>query len=160
MWKPWFHDCEADAATWRARPSDLVDLVSGMMQIISYVLPLVTIFPLEFYNQLLLDRPSQQCLYAFWIFPATAMLSLKKYHRETYFYPMWLTLYILTFIPFLWRQVQIFQLDVQKALHYVDWPWVWSAFHVEFCIVNVIVTDLIFVLLGEACALASFTPQA
>eukprot|EP00971_Amphidinium_carterae_P023224 458278-Amphidinium_carterae.1 len=66
--------------------SHLRDILSGLLQILSVALPCVTIFPLLYYNQLVMDQPSQKLLLAFWTCPTAIMAVWYKHHGETYFY--------------------------------------------------------------------------
>ncbi|CAE7671724.1 unnamed protein product [Symbiodinium sp. CCMP2456] len=119
------------------------------MWLVAFLIPFVTIFPLLFFTQLTEDSQSQAIIYVFWLLPSLRIISAGKTRSETWFYFGWLTLYCFLVGCFLGRQSWIMSLDVQSVIHHLDGPWLWSMMHADFCLTNVIITDLVCFVLGD-----------
>jgi len=54
--------------------------------------------------------------------------------------------YLGFFSWFVFSQIEVLK-NIWKTLQELDWPYVWSLLHAEFCIMNVLVTDVLELIL-------------
>lgn len=123
------------------------DILHGLLLQFACTIPLVTIFQLLFCIQLTEDDWSIIFLLWFLMFPSMYLLTRHQHCHDFQFYVWWVIGYFTTFGLFLGRQVQLFNGDVVHLLLNTDWPGLWSLMHVDFCVMNVLITDLIFMML-------------
>jgi len=144
---------------WDVNPS-LVGILCTVMRYQACVTPLITVFPLLFAFQLVEDNGSWWYLFAFWLLPQLWILaqcsSQQKdleltvfAYRSIQFYAIWVLIYIVCFLLFLNRQFSLLNMSLFKYIWECDWPLAWSWMHTDFCIMNVLITDVIGMILQE-----------
>ena len=124
-------------------------VLRGLMWLLAFLIPFVTVFPLAFFNQLTEDVPSQQILTSFWLLPSFFIVPCNDEAHETWFYFLWLCIYISLLGSFIWQQQARLNIDLGQALRLLDLPWLWSILHADFCLSNVLITDLILLVLDD-----------
>jgi hypothetical protein len=144
---------------WQVNPS-LLGILCTLMRYQACITPLITIFPLLFAFQLVEDNESWWYLFAFWLLPQLWILAQSSVqqqgweltvfaYRSVHFYGVWVLIYVACFLLFLNRQFSILNMSLVNYLWESDWPLAWSWMHMDFCIMNVLITDVIGMILGE-----------
>lgn len=122
--------------------------LSCLMRFLAIIIPLISAFPLLFASQLTESRQVWQPLLGFWLLPQVWIASRQdSSFRQWSFYPVWLCLYLGFFCWFVYTQMEVLDLEIWKTLQNLDWPYVWSLLHADFCIMNVLVTDVLELIL-------------
>jgi hypothetical protein len=123
-------------------------VLSCLMRYLAFIMPLINAFPLLFASQLTESRLVWQPLLGFWLLPQVWIISRpdSSFMRWS-FYPVWLCLYLGFFCWFVYTQIEVLNLEIWKTLQNLDWPYVWSLLHTDFCIMNVLVSDVLELIL-------------
>lgn len=130
----------------------MFDILCGLIRFLGCLIPAITVFPLLFCTQLSEDDTSLTLLQEFWLVPPLILVCCSSGDsvRTLTFYLVWLALYLFLFCRFLLRQIDILDQDLAKILANADYAWLWSMMHVDFCISNVVVTDIIYSILDSS----------
>merc|ERR1712032_487523 len=130
------------------KDADVRSNLSCLMRDLAVIMPLIIGFPLLFVSQLTESRRVWQPLLGFWLLPQLWITSRTDSSLVQWsFYPIWLCLYLGFFSWFVFSQIEVLNLNIWKTLQELDWPYVWSLLHAEFCIMNVLVTDVLELIL-------------
>jgi len=130
------------------KDADVRSNLSCLMRYLAVIMPLINGFPLLFVSQLTESRRVWQPLLGFWLLPQLWITSrTDSSFVQWSFYPIWLCLYLGFFSWFVFSQIEVLNLNIWKTLQELDWPYVWSLLHAEFCIMNVLVTDVLELIL-------------
>jgi len=138
----------------------VLGILSSVMRFQACIIPLITIFPLLFAFQIVEDNTSWRYLLGFWLVPQVWILAQRSSgekvnentvfaYRSIHFYTIWLLAYIGSFAFFLHRQFEIFNASVLDYIRDMDWPMAWSWMHVDFCVMNVVITDVIGMIIKD-----------
>lgn len=135
----------------RDRPGNtgMLNVLCHLMKLLACLIPIVGLFPLLFAVQLTEDEEAKKVLLAFWLCPQAWIVARPgstgpaSPYRRLSFYPIWLCTYGLLFAWFLQKQFHFLRLDFMEYIINLDWPLAWSWMHAEFCIMNVLVTDVL-----------------
>jgi len=73
---------------------------------------------------------------------ATTSLIVFAY-RDVQFYFVWLLIYATMFVLFLHRQFDLLDSRLWEYVWNMDWPLAWSWMHMDFCLMNVLITDIV-----------------
>lgn len=138
---------EGCAQDWnKDRTGTEVMILSAALRLIAFLTPLLTVFSLMYFGQVAQDsRWSRRSLFAFWLLPSVGILLGREYYRGQYFYITWLTVYLGTFLTFVYQQKHM---HIGYYLKHADWPLLWSMMHAEFGVANVFFTDMIVFMLS------------
>merc|ERR1719223_73813 len=118
--------------------------LSCLMRYLAIIVPLINAFPLLFVSQLTESRLVWQPLLGFWLLPQLWIVGRPdSSYMQWSFYPIWLCLYLGFFCWFVYIQIDVLDLHIWKTLQNLDLPYIWSLLHAEFCIMNVLVTDML-----------------
>jgi len=124
------------------KDEDVRSVLSCLMRYLAVIIPLTSAFPLLFAAQLTESRRVWQPLLGFWIVPQLWIISRPSSSFEQWnFYAIWICLYLGFFCWFVFTQIDMLNVSILRMLQDLDWPYVWSLLHAEFCIMNVVVTD-------------------
>ena len=134
---------------WFHTGTDMQHVLQATMWLLALLIPFVTVFPLMLFNQLTEDVQSHRILIAFWTFPSLLIMSKSRYTGETWFYFIWLAAYIGIMAYFFRRQTQLFDIDLSTVIANLDLPWLWSLMHADFCLTNVVVTDMLCLIVTD-----------
>merc|ERR1712032_507444 len=130
------------------KDADVRSNLSCLMRDLAVIMPLIIGFPLLFVSQLTESRRVWQPLLGFWLLPQLWITSrTDSSFVQWSFYPIWLCFYFGFFSWFVFSQIEVLNLNIWKTLQELDWPYVWSLLHAEFCIMNVLVTDVLELIL-------------
>jgi len=128
-------------------------ILSIGMQYLACVIPLITAFPLIFALQIVEDTWSWRSLVAFWLLPQLWILAQRSRctdgkpdlsvfaYRDVLFYFIWLSIYITMFLWFLQIQFDLMKSNLWVYVQEMDWALASSWMHVDFCVMNVLITD-------------------
>jgi len=137
----WLFACEEEEA-------DVLSVLSCLMRYLALALPLTSAFPMLFAAQLTESRLVWQPLLGFWLVPQLYIISRPSTSfKQWSFYASWLCLYLAFFCWFLYTQFDVLDVSIWRILQDLDFPYVWSLLHAEFCIMNVVVTDTLEIIL-------------
>ena len=126
---------------------NMTKVLSCVMWLLAVLIPFVTVFTLMFFNQLTEDTESRDLVISFWAAPSLLIFLSRAKASKTWFYFVWICSYFVPLALFLYQQVQNLNIHMEKVLSYIDIPLIWSMMHADFCITNVIITDLILLVL-------------
>merc|ERR1711933_558577 len=115
-----------------------------------FMLPLLTAFPLLFFNQLAEDRTILTIQHCIWIYPSFFLCLCHEYCEKLWFYPVWAIGYVLLFVFFVYKEMSIYSISMSTVERIWDIPYTLSSTHFEFCVSSVCLSDALYAcLLGE-----------
>eukprot|EP00415_Alexandrium_ostenfeldii_P004238 UN4238 len=115
-----------------------------------FMMPLLTSFPLLFFNQLAEDRTVLSLHLCIWVYPSVLLFVCHEYCHKIWFYPAWAIGYAMLFGYFVHREMSIYNISISTLEKYWDIPYILSSMHFEFCTSSVILSDALYAcLLGD-----------
>jgi len=123
--------------------------LKGLLPALIFLIPFVNAFPLYFMCQVTFsDKAAKRSLLLFWWLPSLTLFGFREQADKTYYFCIFVSLYLGSFAVFLWYEHKCLPPHLWQFLQNFDWSVWWCAMHAEFCLSNVIITDVLRLLLN------------